>query len=98
MYEQNATQQTDIQKLHRLFLQYVWRWPFYGSVFFEGELSRTTKIAAQRNVRLRIAVNSEWVTVIFAEQNMLKIWINVEVFPHQVIGSDIIKFEYIGGL
>ncbi len=77
IYEAHGTHRgkTDVQLLHRLFLQYCWQWPFYGASFFDCELQKLVKraIGPQRNEVARIGISSEWLTVIFVESNTLKV-------------------------
>ena len=70
---------TDLQLLHRLFLQYCWQWPFYGATFFEAELPRGRKV---RNEAIRIGFTTDWCTFISGDTNQLKAQISLDQLTH----------------
>lgn len=71
---------TDLQLLHRLFLQYCWQWPFYGATLFEAELPRGRK---GRNEAIRIGFTSDWCTIISGDTNQLKAQISLDQLTHE---------------
>eukprot|EP00053_Salpingoeca_punica_P016559 m.156694 g.156694 ORF g.156694 m.156694 type:complete len:988 (-) comp16994_c0_seq1:418-3381(-) len=78
--------QTDVFLLHRLFLQFVRQWPFYGATFFNGDLSRSVKrvIRATRDPPIRVGINSDWLCIIFTENNSLKLQLSPEEMRYEL--------------
>jgi hypothetical protein len=76
---QDHAGKTDLQLLHRLFLQYCWQWPFYGATFFEAELPRGRK---GRNEAIRIGFTTDWCTIISGDTNQLKVQVMLDQLTH----------------
>jgi len=60
---------TDVKACHKVFLEYCWGFPFYGSVFFRGQIERPSSslfstIWRNSDLPVRVAINRERVHVI----------------------------------
>ena len=72
---------TEIHILHRLFLQYCYQWPFYAATFFDVDLQRHSK--RSRSDAMRLAINTEWVSIIHGESNTLKAVIAMDQLTYE---------------
>ncbi|XP_078349725.1 putative FERM domain-containing protein FRMD8P1 [Oculina patagonica] len=64
----------DVKACHRMFLEYCWGLPFYGSVFFRGQIERPSSsvfsnFLGHSDLPVRVAINRERVHVIDDDKN-----------------------------
>ena len=60
--------------LHLLYLQYVWQWPIYGSVFFYGTMEAPqvgTVMREMPDIEVRVGVTTDGVHIVNEQTNQL---------------------------
>lgn len=65
---------TDVKACHRMFLSYCWELPYYGSVFFRGQIEKPSSslfsnIWGNSDLPVRVAINRERLHVIDDTKN-----------------------------
>eukprot|EP00040_Diaphanoeca_grandis_P009269 m.48227 g.48227 ORF g.48227 m.48227 type:complete len:1069 (+) comp20693_c0_seq1:312-3518(+) len=90
----NHSKTTDIHLLHRLFLQYCWQWPFYGATFYGAVLVRNQRrITNTRADFVRLGINSDWLTIVHAETNILKASLSMDAIQPPTVDENTITIE-----
>ncbi|XP_015768372.1 PREDICTED: FERM domain-containing protein 8-like [Acropora digitifera] len=73
-YSDISEKVADVKACHKMFLDFCWSFPFYGSVFFRGQIERPassllSNILGNADVPVRVAINRERVHVIDDNKN-----------------------------
>lgn len=73
-YSDVSDKVADVKACHKMFLEHCWAFPFYGSVFFRGQIERPTSsllsnIWRNSDVLVRVGINRERVHVIDDNKN-----------------------------
>ncbi|XP_044163238.1 putative FERM domain-containing protein FRMD8P1 [Acropora millepora] len=73
-YSDISEKVADVKACHKMFLDFCWSFPFYGSVFFRGQIERPassllSNILGNTDVPVRVAINRERVHVIDDNKN-----------------------------
>lgn len=73
-YEDVSQRVSDVKGCHRMFLEFCWCFPFYGSVFFRGQIERPSTsllsgILGNSDLPVRVGINREHVHVIDDNKN-----------------------------
>eukprot|EP00055_Hartaetosiga_balthica_P008864 m.34197 g.34197 ORF g.34197 m.34197 type:complete len:977 (-) comp6503_c0_seq2:291-3221(-) len=84
---------TDLVSLHRLYLQYCWQWPYYGSTSFDCAIVRSKR--KNKTDPISLAINSNWLSIIMLDTHTLKATFSWDEIKSSLISQETLTFQLI---